>query len=204
MACPVEPGFITVAGTMGQPPWATIALIALDRGLGRGDVGAGERRRAERRIGDPGLRRGVAFLGRKLIAMEGARSGLLRLPLAAAEQAAALPPKNGRRRLNCRCSRRNYRRSYCPGRPSSKRRGRRWRARCCRREAPRPNPRRRGCPRLSVDSANSALAAPRPLRLLSLLNYRRFALITLVPMIPELCLVIRHEPCRVPGMKSSS
>jgi hypothetical protein len=28
------------------------------------------------------------------------------------------------------------------------------------------------------------------LRLLSLINYRRFALITLVPMIPELCLVI--------------
>ena len=38
--CPgrVEPGFMTVAGTIGQPPCATIALIVLDRGLGRRDV----------------------------------------------------------------------------------------------------------------------------------------------------------------------
>src|SRR4029079_17477046 len=67
------------------------ALIVLDRGLGRRDVGAGECRCGERRIGDPGLCCGIAFLGRKFVAMEGARSGLLRLPLAAAEQAPALP-----------------------------------------------------------------------------------------------------------------
>ena len=48
------------------------ALVALNRGLGRLDVARGERRRAERRVGDPlpcGFR---ALLGRKLVAMESA------------------------------------------------------------------------------------------------------------------------------------
>ena len=46
-------------------------LVMRDRGLGRFDVARRQRRRAERRIGDPLTRRGGAFLGRKLIAMKG-------------------------------------------------------------------------------------------------------------------------------------
>ena len=47
-------------------------LVMLDRGLGRFDIARRQRRRAERRIGDPLTRRGGAFLGRKLVAMKGA------------------------------------------------------------------------------------------------------------------------------------
>ena len=138
------------------------ALIVLDRGLGRRDVGAGECRCAERRIGDPGLRRGIAFLGRKLVAMEGARSGLLRLPLAAAEQAAALAAEQATTLIVIVGISRTRRPEHPVG-PSSKRTGRRWRAGCCRGEEPRPSRRQRGCPRLSVEFCNFSIW-PLPVR----------------------------------------
>ena len=124
--------------------------------------------------------------------MEGARSGLLRLPLAAAEQAAALaaekattlivivgiPGPAARSVLGALHPREQAGAGGLVG-ADEKSRGQ--------------TSGDEDAPASQSSLQIQHLAAPRPLRLLSLLNYRRFALTTLVPMIPELCRVIRFR-----------
>ena len=172
------------AGTIGQPPCATIALILLDGGLGGLDVSAGKRRHAERRIGD---QHHLRVVERKLVRVRCIRRGrsraiALTIPPAAAEEReesviaaliAAAVAAAAVAAGSCR---------------STTRTGRRSMARRCRGEAPWPSLRRRRRLRPSVDSANSACGRSPSVAASVPLNYKRFAVSTLVPMIPELCL----------------
>ena len=66
------------AGTVGQPPCATIRLIALDGGLGRLDILGRQRGQAKRRVGEPFPRGGIALIGRQLVAVESTGTWLRR------------------------------------------------------------------------------------------------------------------------------